>query len=352
MLVRCPKCHFEQPKERFCANCGVDMFQYKPPNQGFIAALLKNATLLFFIAIIGIFSGTYFYIQSQRKVLSLDQNTHKNFQTQRNWDNSNEAITVSGHEVNDPKQATPNTPSNDGAKQANLNTTGTSSIHPESPQTKNIKDQSPQEIEQSLNKQLFKEASDSVDLSNQIKITVKFAEVSLKGIDLLQQEARLNGQLMNLDYMAGVGSSSISKLASLKDEFIFYNELAQKGPTNRWIEWFQGLKSSSQKADVGLHHYVQVKKIENGLLRVEVRIVKGFEEPSSDDSQKNFQKKEYVMTAEVAKGQPIFITEVLTPISMSSNQEYLTSISPFEIYKSQNFQEQKTISAFLYSIDE
>lgn len=30
MLVRCPKCNFQQPEDQYCANCGVDMNQFKP----------------------------------------------------------------------------------------------------------------------------------------------------------------------------------------------------------------------------------------------------------------------------------------------------------------------------------
>lgn len=41
-MVNCPKCQFNQPKDRFCANCGIDMDAYRPAQRPLIFRLLQN----------------------------------------------------------------------------------------------------------------------------------------------------------------------------------------------------------------------------------------------------------------------------------------------------------------------
>lgn len=41
-MMNCPKCGFHQPKDRFCASCGVDMQAYVPKQKSFLNRLLTN----------------------------------------------------------------------------------------------------------------------------------------------------------------------------------------------------------------------------------------------------------------------------------------------------------------------
>lgn len=42
MLVNCPKCNFSQPKDTYCANCGIEMDAYRPEKKPIFKVLLKN----------------------------------------------------------------------------------------------------------------------------------------------------------------------------------------------------------------------------------------------------------------------------------------------------------------------
>lgn len=42
MIVNCPKCGFSQPKDRYCANCGVDMETYRPKSAPITSRILKS----------------------------------------------------------------------------------------------------------------------------------------------------------------------------------------------------------------------------------------------------------------------------------------------------------------------
>lgn len=41
-MVNCPKCQFNQPKDQFCANCGIDMLSYRPVQAPILSRLAKN----------------------------------------------------------------------------------------------------------------------------------------------------------------------------------------------------------------------------------------------------------------------------------------------------------------------
>lgn len=66
MLIECPKCGFSQPKDQYCASCGVDIENFrlkaKPKTQ-----LYANPLLLISVACAIVFLGTLFVIQRQQK---------------------------------------------------------------------------------------------------------------------------------------------------------------------------------------------------------------------------------------------------------------------------------------------
>ncbi len=63
MMIQCPKCGFEQPKDQFCAKCGVDMNRYHakaPP----LSKRIGNNSALYLVLILGFILGSVFYLRS------------------------------------------------------------------------------------------------------------------------------------------------------------------------------------------------------------------------------------------------------------------------------------------------
>lgn len=61
-MADCPKCHFTQPDDQYCANCGVDMRAYKPAPEPLLVRLSQNTTaqVILVLLIVGaLFSGIY-----------------------------------------------------------------------------------------------------------------------------------------------------------------------------------------------------------------------------------------------------------------------------------------------------
>lgn len=65
----CPRCGFSQPKDRYCANCGIDVDAYHQRPASFFARIL-NSSNLHLAVIIGVIIATLFYlVVSQRDLI-------------------------------------------------------------------------------------------------------------------------------------------------------------------------------------------------------------------------------------------------------------------------------------------
>lgn len=64
MLIHCPKCNFEQPKDDFCAKCGVHIPSYKAPEDNLQQKALKSAGFYGFLFLC-LFIGSSYYFYSK-----------------------------------------------------------------------------------------------------------------------------------------------------------------------------------------------------------------------------------------------------------------------------------------------
>jgi hypothetical protein len=329
------------------------MDSYKPPADTFVAILLKNATSVFFIVIVALFAGTFYFFKTSRGSHDAASRDYKKFSlSQRQYVTEDSTqIEVTGG----PKEDL-----NSHASQLPLNTDATKTTAAAEASgivDKDIKNQTPEEIREHLENQLFrKNPGTKEDTTARIyELKVYFAEVSNKGIDTLYQEARANGQMNSTDFAQGVVNMPMSRVLSFRDDFNVTSEVTKTIEKNKPTEWFLGLKSSDVDSDVGITHNVTLKDSPNGRLQLDVKISKRFQVGGQDSGTKTYQNMDYVGGGEIdvdaVRAQTFYMAEILSKFPMSAQQEYLTAISPFEIYKSQNFLGGKTFSVFFYTIE-
>jgi hypothetical protein len=66
-MIKCPKCGFEQPRDVFCAKCGVNMQNYHPPLQTLVAGLSRSFKS--FLVVVLILLACYFVLKSFEKII-------------------------------------------------------------------------------------------------------------------------------------------------------------------------------------------------------------------------------------------------------------------------------------------
>lgn len=68
MLVNCPRCAFSQPKDQYCAQCGIDMQSYKPKEAPLLNRILGNTVLqILALFIAAVFVGQYIFHSQQQQ---------------------------------------------------------------------------------------------------------------------------------------------------------------------------------------------------------------------------------------------------------------------------------------------
>lgn len=68
-MHECPRCGFIQPKDRYCANCGLDIDHYKPAPRPLLKRIAENTMfqVLFVVVLVGSL-GTWIYFSQRRTI--------------------------------------------------------------------------------------------------------------------------------------------------------------------------------------------------------------------------------------------------------------------------------------------
>jgi hypothetical protein len=75
-VIECPKCGFLQPKDRYCAKCGLDIENFVPAEVPFAKKILNNTLLHSFLLILAISATTLILVQKQKNTtLETDNET-------------------------------------------------------------------------------------------------------------------------------------------------------------------------------------------------------------------------------------------------------------------------------------
>lgn len=72
MLIECPKCGFSQPKDQYCANCGVDMHSFKPSRPPIFKRIFTHPGIILLL-ILSTTYLSYFFIKQQESASLKDR---------------------------------------------------------------------------------------------------------------------------------------------------------------------------------------------------------------------------------------------------------------------------------------
>ncbi len=253
MLINCPKCGFSQPKDHYCAHCGVNIDRFRPENSFSIKKIFKNTFLQLSLVFIIAAATTSF-------ILTNDQSPNKNQivkfrkNVSSSTNNSSKSDSKSVNSLSQMQTESFNTNENtviveaqnedikNSLVKANLNNTQSQNINessdaltdqnndPSKLANKPISyDISFYEIEQNLYQELYKKYRDEA-LEQFAPNDIMVSQVNIQAFLTAVKNRPLNSEIkasqsnVNEKFIYGLTSTSDSAFQGITLDLRFYNE--------------------------------------------------------------------------------------------------------------------------------
>ncbi len=306
MMVNCPKCGFSQPKDRFCASCGVDMDRYQPKQDPFFKRILKSwiFQLVVLVIVVGL---SALYIRSQRsdqaftvKSARPAQSNTLNTATDENVDESNEEIAVEETSV---EESTDN-----------------------------------QIVDNNINNEATPVPVATAEaFARQVTVRVSYGEISADSLANLRNIAR--------DEFAGTDSiiATIFDLKNVGSDVLGQNFLRKGNFSSPVLKAqenfvrFEGLQADQQEFNEGLRFTFTPQLIRESAVVVRIDINRGFKLSLEDDSETTFESIAN-WNATIPMDGAIFVAGVIPNEDYPENVVAEYSRSPiFDILSSSDF---------------
>lgn len=314
MMMTCPRCHFSQPKDRYCAQCGLDIDNYRPPQKPFFQRVFGDTLLqLTVILIVAALSGLYLYKNNRNEI--------------------QDRVTFFKQGLQVSKTApSPSPPPPSDSEISGI----TGAPPPPAALAKNVESPMAAESEASRLSTRAKTAAPNADDSNG-KITIQYAEIPQRVLtEQVFFDSRQSGQFNSLgDHVSGVwpqGKRKISTLRGLK----WLGKETHNIDLGNTLQFFAGLRGGDPENDLGLTTYLEVVGVDGNLLRAHIEVVKAWRDNSAEPSG-NIQRRFYPAVMELPADAYFFISGVLPRDSSLEADPYLTNIEPFKILKTPQF---------------
>ncbi len=294
-MINCPKCNFRQPKDQYCANCGVDIFTFKPLPVSKSKTFFESGFFQIFILILVTAISAYFIAKTDRP-----QNWVKKFSYYKKTnDSTKNNLQKNNTETDSSVEATP------------------ADVEIVAPVSANINQFAPAATVAANSSQFFSE----------IKLT--YAEITRQDLTTLVTESqRLGLYQNNLDISAGIypdyKSKSLTKLKILKTE-------QKKFFLNKTEALLSGKTFDETSTFVGLQINIGLKSTENQTTQGHLNVAK----ISRSD------KIDLPLEFELQKN-ALFFVNWKTAMVGFENEPDLLNTPPFQILESQDFLNQKT----------
>lgn len=325
MLINCPRCGFQQPKDKYCAQCGVDMENFKPATppawKRFFGNPLIQLSLLVVVA-----GGVG---------VSLYQKGQQNLERRVSYLRSTVQINPSSNEPVQPiaeAQDLAEAPTTDQASQA-LQADGADGVvtaYKVNPPAATAATPTAAALVDDKNKER------SLAKTGAPHLVVYYAEVSRGSLNGLFAASRSTGQFMNFnDYSAGIVPSIRRSLSAPQTKILHKEDRALDN--SKTLQWSYGLKDRRDPSvEIGLTTFFELSEMDNNNLRGNLEIQRTWREPTSSGAME-IQRKSFPAIFEIGGDTGFFMSGVLPPQSNLENDDELTAIDVFKILRSPQF---------------
>ena len=324
MMINCPRCGFYQPKDKYCAQCGLDIEAYRPPEVPLLKKLFGNPFFqLSSVLLVALVSGLYVYKHNRQEIHERVSFFRQGIQYNRNM---NSSLPPPSGDSSTEGQAS----NESGDLPGELTTT----------------EEGPTSTGSSIPSAAALSAGPMVNAKNlnaksnegsHFKIRIQYIEVNEGVLQQIYSESRASGQFNSLgDHVAGLWPQGKKKIASLRGWQVLSKEEKsyEEGVT---LQFFAGLRGNDPENDLGLTTYMEVTGVEPQALHGHLEVVRAWREAAAGaDPSASIQRRFYPAGLDLAPDAFFFIAGALPRGTAMDTDPYLTNIEPFKLLKNKN----------------
>ena len=321
MLIKCPRCGFQQPKDKYCAQCGVDMDTFKPAQ----APLWKRITgsPLFQLSVLFLIAGSAgFYIYQKGQDSLHSRVTYLKSPVQFNRASDVQIALKSSAHSEIPTEAS----SADLAVNETTSAEAASTAHAAEPPS----------LAATASPEKSKEAARAAAKTDGPHLVVYYAEVPRRTLARLLEASRATGQFMSFtDYTAGILPNA-SKHINGQGVKILHREERTVEPA-KTLQWFYGVKDRTNPSnEIGMTTFFELADMDSNSLRGNLEIQRTWRDPIPTGGFE-VQRKSFPAIFEIGGNTGFFLAGVMPPQSNLENDDELTAIDIYKILRSPMF---------------
>lgn len=321
MLINCPKCGFQQPKDKYCAQCGVDMETFKPATPPLFQRIFGNYLVqLGLLAVIAGGVGTYLY--SSRTPKLAEQSGSSRSLVQINKDTGAPAPASANMETDlEPVQADTQAQQTDAA--SNELAARADIAAPAAALTETTGGEEKRKVASATGPSLV----------------VTYAEVPQAALQTLIDATHSGGNYMSFNmYSAGLLPGLRERLSSGNFKMTVLHKETRSLSGAKTLQWFQGLKDPRSPAEIGFTTFVTLNDPDpnDNSLRGTMEVQRGWREVGPNGFE--YQRRSFPAEFEITPRTGFFMVGVMPPRSNIPNDDELTAIDVFKILRSPAFQ--------------
>lgn len=336
MLISCPRCGFQQPQDKYCAQCGVDMESYKPQSAPFFKTFLKNP-ILHVTLLVAVVAGGSFYV-------------YKNNQTETANIASTSRPTVrmnSSNNLPPPPPAAPDATVEVAAASGGVSESPASAL-PGSSAGSDSNDTADNGKELAAakafadahaDKQPDEPKKENRAIANKGSgphLTVTYAEVIRPMLGRMIESSRGTGQFMNFsDYSAGIIPGLDKRIQAAGVKVLHKEERTISG--NKTLQWTYSIKDrNNPSVEIGLTTFFEIADADGANLRGNIEIQRTWRE-GTPGAGFEVQRKSFPAIFEIGNGMGFLMSGVMPTQSNLENDDELTAIDVYKILRSPQF---------------
>ncbi|WP_413568668.1 hypothetical protein ACLWBD_14320 [Bdellovibrio sp. HCB117] len=327
MLINCPRCGFQQPKDKYCAQCGVDMENFKPATPPMWKRVFGNPLVqLSLLVVVAGGVGISLYQKGQqnleRRVSYLKSTVQINPSSTTSV--ASLAETVDSEPTEQASQEPAGTASDNDASDGSVSAFKVAPAAGANPTATATPTTTPAE------KSARAGAKDGSHL------IVYYAEVGRGSLNAIMGASRSTGQFMNFnDYAAGILPTVDSNINRPQITILHKEDRALDGA--RTLQWSYSIKDRRDPSvEIGLTTFFEISEIEGNILRGNLEIQRTWKDPTPAGTFE-VQRKSFPAIFEIGGRTGFFLAGVMPPHSNLENEDELTAIDVFKILRSPRF---------------